>query len=112
MDVLVLSAVLPGEPAYVAKREFAGHFFIGPFMRRLGTLFVERFDTGASFADTENAIAAARQGRMVVFFPEGAFTRRAGLSDFYIGAFKVAADAGLPVVPGSTWLWSDDNERR
>ena len=101
MDVMVLSAVLPGEPAYVAKREFAGHFFIGSFMRRLGTLFVERFDTGASLADTENVIAAARQGRTVVFFPEGAFTRRAGLSEFYLGAFKVAAEADLPVVPGS-----------
>ena len=101
MDALVLSSVLPGEPAYVVKREFAAHPFIGPFMRRLGTLFVERFDTGASLADTENAIAAARQGRTLVFFPEGAFTRRAGLSEFYLGAFKVAAEAGLAVVPGA-----------
>ncbi len=101
MDVMIFSAVLPGEPAYVAKREFAGHFFIGPFMRRLGALFVERFDTGASLADTENAIATARHGRTIVFFPEGSFTRRAGLSEFYLGAFKVAAEAGLPVVPGS-----------
>ena len=101
MDVLVLSSVLPQKPAYVAKREFARHPFIGPFMRRLGTLFVERFDTGASLADTETAIAAAREGRTLVFFPEGAFTRRAGLSEFYLGAFKVAAEAGLPVVPGA-----------
>src|SRR5208337_1528829 len=57
--------------------------------------------TGASHADTENAIAAARQGQTIVFFPEGAFTRRAGLSEFYLGAFKVAAEAGLPVVPGA-----------
>ena len=101
IDAMVLSAVLSGEPAYVAKREFAAHPFIGPFMRRLGTVFVERFDTGASLADTENAVAKARQGRTLVFFPEGAFTRRAGLSEFYLGAFKVAAEAGLPVVPGS-----------
>ncbi|MGO9483577.1 MAG: AMP-binding protein [Rhodomicrobium sp.] len=100
MDVVVLGAVLPGEPAFVAKREFATKFFVGNFMHRLGTLFVERFDTSASLADTENAIAVARQGRNIVFFPEGAFTRRAGLSEFYLGAFKVAAEAGLPVVPG------------
>ena len=101
MDVVVLGAVLPGEPVYVAKREFAPKFFAGNFMRRLGTLFVERFDTSASLADTESAIAAARQGRNIVFFPEGAFTRRAGLSEFYLGAFKVAAEAGLPAVPGT-----------
>ena len=69
-------------------------------MRRLGILFVERYDTSASLADTENAIAAARQGRNIIFFPEGAFTRRAGLSEFYLGAFKVAAEAGVPIVPG------------
>ena len=28
------------------------------------------------------------------------FTRRAGLSGFYLGAFKVAAEAKLPVLPG------------
>jgi acyl carrier protein len=100
MDVVALCAVLPGEPACVAKREFAPEFFAGNFLRRLGTLFVERFDTGASLADTEAAIAAARQGRNIVIFPEGAFTRRPGLSGFYLGAFKVAAEAGLPVVPG------------
>ena len=42
----------------------------------------------------------AKEGRLFVFFPEGTFTRRAGLLGFYMGAFKVAADAGLPVVPG------------
>ena len=100
MDVAVLAAILPGEPAYVAKREFNEQFFAGHLMRRLGTLFVQRYDTSASLADTDRAIAVARQGRNIVFFPEGSFTRRAGLSEFFLGAFKVAAEAGVPVVPG------------
>ena len=58
------------------------------------------YDISGSLADTDRAIAAARQGRNIVFFPEGSFTRRAGLSEFYLGAFKVAAEAGLPVLPG------------
>ncbi|MGP8123734.1 MAG: AMP-binding protein [Xanthobacteraceae bacterium] len=100
MDALVLAAVLPGEPAYVAKRELAGQVIAGPILRRLGTLFVERYEVSGSLADTEAIIEAARHGRNIVFFPEGTFTRRAGLSAFYLGAFKVAADAGLPVLPG------------
>jgi 1-acyl-sn-glycerol-3-phosphate acyltransferase len=36
-----------------------------------------------------------------VFFPEGTFTRRSGLSEFFLGAFKVASDAGLTVFPGA-----------
>jgi 1-acyl-sn-glycerol-3-phosphate acyltransferase len=99
-DALLLAAVLPGEPAYAAKREFAAQIFAGPFLRRLGALFVERYDISRGLADTDRAAAAARQGRTVVFFPEGTFARQAGLSEFYLGAFKVAAEAGLPVIPG------------
>jgi 1-acyl-sn-glycerol-3-phosphate acyltransferase len=100
MDALVLTAVLRGEPLYVAKKELAGQIFAGPLLRRLGTLFVERYDIVGSLADTEDVIAAARQGRNIVYFPEGTFTRRPGLSGFYLGAFKVASEASLPVLPG------------
>ena len=100
MDALVLSAVLPGEALYVVKKELAGQFFAGPFLHRLGALFVDRYDISASLADTDAIIAATRLGRNIVYFPEGTFTRRAGLSGFYLGAFKVAAEAGLPVLPG------------
>jgi 1-acyl-sn-glycerol-3-phosphate acyltransferase len=100
MDALVLTAVLRGEPLYVVKKELAGQIFAGALLRRLGTLFVDRYDIIGSLADTEAIIAAARQGRNVVYFPEGTFTRRPGLSGFYLGAFKVAAEASLPVLPG------------
>jgi len=99
-DLIVLAAVLPGEPLYVGKRELATQFFAGPFLRRLGVLFVERYDTGGGLADIEAVAASAHEGRNVVFFPEGTFTRRPGLSAFYLGAFKVAAEAGLPILPG------------
>ncbi len=33
-------------------------------------------------------------------FPEGTFTRRVGLAIFHLGAFRIAADADLPVLPG------------
>ncbi len=100
MDALVLAAALPGEPAFVAKKELAGQVFAGPLLRRLGALFVERYDVAGSLADTQALIAAAHEGRNLVFFPEGTFSRRAGLSAFYLGAFKVAAEASLPVLPG------------
>ena len=63
-------------------------------------MFLERFELADSLADLEDVAAAARQERLLVFFPEGTFTRRAGLSGFYLGAFRIAAQAGLPVVPG------------
>ena len=61
---------------------------------------MERFDASASVADAEAVTKAARTGRSIVFFPEGTFSRRAGLTGFYLGAFKVASEAGMSVVPG------------
>jgi 1-acyl-sn-glycerol-3-phosphate acyltransferase len=100
MDAFVLAATLPGEPAVVAKRELAHQMVAGPILRRLDIPFVERYDVSASLADAGTLAALARAGRLLVFFPEGTFTRRAGLSGFYLGAFKVAADTGLPILPG------------
>jgi 1-acyl-sn-glycerol-3-phosphate acyltransferase len=100
MDAVIVAAVIPGEPSYVAKKELADQFFAGALLRRLGVLFLERYDVADSLADLETVTAAGRQQRLLVFFPEGTFTRRAGLSGFYLGAFQVAAQARLPVVPG------------
>jgi 1-acyl-sn-glycerol-3-phosphate acyltransferase len=99
-DALVLAAVLPGEPIFAAKRELERQVFAGPFLQRLGAHFVERFDASTSVADAEAVTKAAQKGRPIVFFPEGTFSRRAGLTGFYLGAFKVASEAGLAVVPG------------
>ncbi len=99
-DALVLATILPGEPAIVAKRELSRQLFAGPVLRRLGIPFVDRYDVSASLADTEALIALKPQARVRVFFPEGTFTRRTGLSGFYLGAFKVAAEAELPILPG------------
>ena len=100
MDAVVVAAVLPGEPTYVAKKELARQLFAGPMLRRLGVLFLDRYELTDSLADLENVANAARQNSFLVFFPEGTFTRRAGLSGFFLGAFKVATQAKLPVVPG------------
>jgi 1-acyl-sn-glycerol-3-phosphate acyltransferase len=99
-DALVVAAVLPGEPAYLVKNELAGQLFAGPLLRRLGALFVDRYDLAGGLADTAAATALAREGRVLVVFPEGTFTRQAGLLEFFTGAFKIAGEAGLPVYPG------------
>lgn len=99
-DALVVAAILPGAPVFAAKKEFVRQAFVGTFLRRLGVFFVERYDIAGSVADAAAATSIAKQGRLLAFFPEGTFTRRAGLTEFYLGAFKVAAEARIPVIPG------------
>jgi len=48
LDGALLVAVLPGEVAFVAKAELASRFVSRLFLRRIGAVFVERFDTQRS----------------------------------------------------------------
>ncbi|MBI3326481.1 MAG: AMP-binding protein [Nitrospinae bacterium] len=99
LDPLVLVATLPSDLSYVGKRELTERFISRVLFQRLGTEFVERFDPQRSAEDTERVLQAVRQGRSLVFFPEGTFGRVPGLRPFRMGAFVVAAQAGVPVVP-------------
>jgi 1-acyl-sn-glycerol-3-phosphate acyltransferase len=98
-DAVVLAAVLPEGGSFVAKRELASAWVPRFFLTQLGTEFVERFDAKRSVEDTAKLTAAARRGRSLVVFPEGTFGRATGLQPFRMGAFVVAAQAGMPVVP-------------
>ncbi|MGI9304941.1 MAG: AMP-binding protein [Gammaproteobacteria bacterium] len=99
LDSFVLAAVLPGEPVFVAKQELMPQLFAGTLLRRLGVVFVEREDPEAGVADTRAVAKAAGARGLLVFFPEGTFTREPGLLPFRLGAFIVASNAQRPVVP-------------
>lgn len=99
IDGLILAACVPGALTFIAKKELAPQRVAGPFLRRLGTIFVERFDREASVQELDRVLAAARAGLRLVFFAEGTFTRASGLLPFHLGAFIASCRAGLPVVP-------------
>jgi 1-acyl-sn-glycerol-3-phosphate acyltransferase len=98
-DSLILAAAVPGEPCFVAKRELASQHFAGPLLRRLGTLFVERFDLQTGIEDSRSVLATAQAGSRLVSFPEGTFRRMPGLLPFKLGSFLAAAQAKVPIVP-------------
>jgi len=102
IDGLVLAAAIPGEMAFVAKKELELQFIAGSFLRRLGAVFVERLEREASAQELQRVLSAARAGARLVFFPEGTFTRVSGLLPFHLGAFTVACQLGLPVVSVAT----------
>jgi len=99
LDAAVLSAAIPGRLAFVAKGELEAQAVAGPFLRRLGTLFVRRLDPRAGVEDTAAIVAAAKAGERILTFPEGTLLRVPGLFGFRLGAFSAAVEAGVPVVP-------------
>jgi 1-acyl-sn-glycerol-3-phosphate acyltransferase len=99
LDGAVLSAAIPGELTFVAKHEFSETFWVGTFLRRLGTIFVKRVDRTAGLEGRDELIRAVKQGERLVVFPEGTLLRRPGILSFRLGAFAAAAVTSAAVVP-------------
>ena len=99
LDGVMLVASLPINFSFIAKAELDRQFISSKFLRRIGVLFVERFDKQQSIADARNTVKVVQSGHSLMFFPEGTFTRVPGLLPFHMGAFISAAEAGVPVVP-------------
>lgn len=99
IDAIVLAAVLPRNFLFLAKREALKMPVIGAYLARARHLTVSRWDAERSIDAANEAAAALAKGEAVLFFPEATFTSADGLRPFRAGAFKVALDAGVPVVP-------------
>lgn len=99
LDGAVLTAAFTRQFSFIAKAELKERLVPRVFLRRIQAEFVERFDQQKGVVDTGRLAEVAKQGRSLMFFPEGTFTRVSGLLPFHMGAFVVAAEAQLPVVP-------------
>ncbi|HVT58380.1 MAG TPA: AMP-binding protein [Thermoanaerobaculia bacterium] len=99
LDGVVLSAALPAELAFVVKGELEDHLLSRVLLRRVGALFVERFDASQVTGEVRKAVAALLSGESLIIFPEGTLRRSPGLLPFRMGAFLAAAEAGAAVVP-------------
>lgn len=99
-DALVLVSILaPRKFAFIAKREFLGNPVMRLLLTGFGCVFVERFDVQKSADHADELVEAARRGQSLAIFPEGTLLRRPGLLPFRTGAFQVAVQARVPVVP-------------
>jgi len=99
MDGPLLTAVLPPRFGFVIKREAMRMPLVGWLLMRMGSEFVERFNTKTALKDANRLIQLARDGVSLGVFPEGTFCREPGLRAFHMGAFLAATRAGIPVVP-------------
>lgn len=99
LDVLVLGGLLRGNFAPVAKKELANNPLFGPLMRLLEAAFVDRADSAAAKKALEPAVERLREGTSIVIAPEGTRSATPSPGRFKKGAFHLAMQAGVPVVP-------------
>ncbi|MBI3772790.1 MAG: AMP-binding protein [Gammaproteobacteria bacterium] len=99
LDGILVVAALSRQFSFVAKRELQKQFIPRVYLESIGTEFVERFEFEQSVEDVQRLQKILRAGQSLIFFAEGTFDRAPGLLPFRMGAFAIAAQAGIAIVP-------------
>ncbi|WP_154222012.1 lysophospholipid acyltransferase family protein [Marinicella rhabdoformis] len=98
-DILAVYGHMPLDFKWVIKQELRKVPFLGFACYKIGHIFVDRRNRQASLASMEAAKATLVDGTSVFFFPEGTRSSGQALNPFKKGAFKMAKDLGLPILP-------------
>jgi 1-acyl-sn-glycerol-3-phosphate acyltransferase len=98
-DIFVLYGWLDIDFKWVMKQELRRVPVIGIACERLGHIYVDRSRHEAALASINAAKSRIVDGTSVIFFPEGTRSRDGQLRAFKKGAFKLALDLGLPILP-------------
>ncbi len=99
IDILILSAILPFQFVWVSKKENFRIPFLGWHMKRAGYVSVDRQNKEQAIASMGVAAHRLREGKSIAFFPEGTRSRDGNLLPFKMGAFHLAMETGVTVLP-------------
>ncbi len=98
---------------FMAKSEVFDARLAGPLMRGMKHISVDRSAGAASF---RRSIEVLRAGEIVGVFPEATISMSLELKEFKNGAVRMAADAGVPLIPmviwGSQRVWTKGRRKR
>jgi 1-acyl-sn-glycerol-3-phosphate acyltransferase len=88
---------------FMAKKEVFDHKVSGPLMRGMRHIPVDRSGTGAGAGSYRAAVEALKSGEIVGVFPEATISQSFELKEFKTGAARMAAEAGVPLLPLVVW---------
>ncbi|MEU5695493.1 lysophospholipid acyltransferase family protein [Actinosynnema sp. NPDC020468] len=97
---------------FMAKDSVFRNRVSGPLMRGMHHIPVDRSAGQASY---QQALTALRAGEVVGIFPEATISRSFRVKDIKSGATRLAAEAGVPLLPVALWgtqrLWTKGRPR-
>jgi putative phosphoserine phosphatase/1-acylglycerol-3-phosphate O-acyltransferase len=99
VDTLLVAKLLRRDFTGIAKQEVRQNPLFGPAFAFAGVVFIDRADSGRAIKALEPAVQALREGRSIAIAPEGTRSRTQQLGRFKKGAFHIAMQAGVPIVP-------------
>ncbi len=99
IDVAIFWICLGRNVAYLAKKELTRNPVLRYGFPVIGVVPVDRSNRTAAINSTRIATENLRRGKSYVVYPEGTRSPDGNLLPFKKGAFIMAMDAGVPIVP-------------
>ena len=99
-DIFALASVMPGPFAFVAKKELERIPLFGSAWKAAGHISIDRSDRQKAIQSLHRAGEKMRRDRTtVIIYPEGTRSRSGHLQSFKKGAFILAIQARVPIIP-------------
>jgi len=99
-DMIIAAKLLRKDTVGIAKKEIKAMPIIGQILAASkGLIFIDRSDKAKAIEAMAPAVDALRGGTSVIIFPEGTRSFDYSLGPFKKGAFHLAMQAGVPIVP-------------
>ena len=99
IDVFVIYGWMPSIFKWMMKAELRKIPFVGRACEAAGHIFIDRKSPIAAKNSIEKAKKKLVEGVTLVVFPEGTRTEDGKMGKFKKGAFRIATDLQLPVLP-------------
>ena len=110
LDIACLCGALPVNLHFIGKKELIWTPVVGWYMFIAGHIFIDRKSRSKSVISLKKAAQKIKNGKSVAMYPEGTRSRTGELGEFKKGAFHLALDAGVSVIPvhikGTYNVWS------
>lgn len=100
-DIFLVYGWLGVDLKWVMKKELRKVPGVGFGSKKVGHIFLDRSNKRAALESMESAKRILVDGTCVVIFPEGTRSNDGVLLTFKRGAFKLAIELGLPILPVS-----------
>ena len=99
-DVVILAKLIRKDMGGVGKQEIRNIPILGQLMEWAGTVFIDRKNAADAIKAMEPLIDAIKKdGKSICIAPEGTRSNSPKLAPFKKGAFHLAMQAGVPIVP-------------
>lgn len=98
-DIFVIYGFLGAHIKWVMKKGIEKIPFVGRACKAAGFVFVDSSSHKAASKTIQEAKQKLKKGNSIIIFPEGSRTYTGQMIRFKKGAFKIATDLNLPIIP-------------